>query len=138
MKKKMKEMSRRRELSSMYGIDRLSQQTSRASGAQSVSQQVESLLCCVCAQTAAPHRELNDTKPAFITHLSLDKMWRRSFLTCQSRYDMMKHLTSISVVQISYFESPKNVTEAATSTKTALGLHKRRRRVEPLQRVGYI
>lgn len=83
--------NRRRELSAMYGMDKLSQQTSRASGAQSVNQQVESLLCCVWAHTAAPHRELNDTKPAFMTNFSLDKMWHCTVFICQSVLYNKKH-----------------------------------------------
>lgn len=47
-----------------YGIARLGQYTSRGSGAQSVNQIVGFLVWCVCAQTAAPHRVLKETKAA--------------------------------------------------------------------------
>lgn len=101
MKKMRNPTSSRREFSSMYGIDRLSQQTSRASGAQSVNQHVESLLCCVCAHTAAPHRELNDTNPAFITHFSFARMWYRSVLICQNVNALhQKHLASLTSLQM--------------------------------------
>ena len=57
-------ISNLRIVSSKYGIARLSQKTSRGSGAQSVNQIVGSFDCWVWAQTAAPHRVLNETNAA--------------------------------------------------------------------------
>ena len=51
------------------GIARLSQYTSRGSGAHSVNQMVGFLDCWVCAQTAAPHRDLKETKAAGMIEL---------------------------------------------------------------------
>lgn len=47
-----------------YGIARLSQYTSRGSGAHSVNHKVGFLDCCVCAATAADHRDLKETNAA--------------------------------------------------------------------------
>lgn len=71
MKKKVRKnnataMINLRIVSSKKGIARLGQYTSRGSGAHSVSQIVGLLDCCVCAQTAAPHRLLKETNAAGI------------------------------------------------------------------------
>jgi hypothetical protein len=59
------------------GMARFRQNTSRGSGAQFVNQSVGFLLCCVCAQTAAPQRELNETKATGRTDFgSLTIFWR--------------------------------------------------------------
>lgn len=59
------------------GMARFRQKTSRGSGAQFVNQSVGFLLCCVCAQTAAPQRELNETKATGRTDFgSLIIFWR--------------------------------------------------------------
>jgi len=52
--------------SDMYGMAKFSQYTSRGSGAHSVNHKVGFLDCWVCAQTAAPHRVLNETNAAGI------------------------------------------------------------------------
>lgn len=59
-------MINRRTVREKNGIERLGQYTSRGSGAHSVSQIVGLLDCCVCAQTAAPHRVLKETNAAGI------------------------------------------------------------------------
>ena len=51
-------------VSETYGIAKLSQNTSRGSGAHSVNHIVGFLVCWVCAQTAAPHRVLKETNAA--------------------------------------------------------------------------
>jgi hypothetical protein len=48
----------------MYGMAKFCQYTSRGSGAHSVNHKVGFLDCWVCAQTAAPHRVLNETNAA--------------------------------------------------------------------------
>ena len=59
------------------GMARFRQKTSRGSGAQFVNQSVGFLLCCVCAQTAAPQRESNETKATGrIDFESLTIFWR--------------------------------------------------------------
>lgn len=65
------------------GIARFFQYTSLGSGAQFVNQRVGFLLCVVCAQTEAPHRELKDTKAAGIIYFgSLRTRWR-SIVNCK-------------------------------------------------------
>ncbi|KAL4580475.1 hypothetical protein LXL04_016669 [Taraxacum kok-saghyz] len=69
MKKKVREKKATairsfRTVMETYGIARFCQNTSRGSGAHSVNHRVGFRACCVCAQTAAPQRVLNDTKAA--------------------------------------------------------------------------
>ena len=58
-------------VSETNGIARLSQYTSRGSGAHPVNHIVGFLDCCVCAQTAAPHRVLKETNAAGMIDLGL-------------------------------------------------------------------
>nr|GMC77161.1 hypothetical protein Iba_chr03eCG8030 [Ipomoea batatas] len=68
--------------SETYGIARLSQYTSRGSGAHSVSQMVGFRDCCVCAQTAAAHRVLKETNAAGTIYLLLLIMFILSVDIC--------------------------------------------------------
>jgi hypothetical protein len=60
------------------GIDKLSQHTSRGSEAHSVNQTVGLLVCCVWAQTAAPHHDRKETKAAGTTDLGSFMILSRS------------------------------------------------------------
>lgn len=67
-------------LSETNGIATFSQYTSRGSGAQFVNHNVGFLLCCVCAQTAAPHLELNDTNAAGVMDFGSFRIFWRSIV----------------------------------------------------------
>ena len=94
-----------------YGIAKFGQYTSRGSGAHSVNQIVGFLVCWVCAQTAAPHRVLKETKAAGITHLGSCSTLSRSSAIWHDKVkwkyvkfpDTMFHNQTAVVIWLIYF-----------------------------------
>lgn len=76
-------------VSEKNGIPRFFQYTSRGSGAQFVNHRVGFLLCVVCAQTAAPHLELNDTKAAGVMDLGSFRIFWRSIVNWEMKFSIL-------------------------------------------------
>lgn len=73
---------------------------SRGSGALLVSHSVGFLLCCVCAQTDAPHRESNDTNATgSISFESLRTFWRSKDICYQQHQTWLKVCVSCNEKQ---------------------------------------